>query len=98
MAVFDDMRIEGKLTVYDKGFDEDARSWGEYIARAGGSWSPRIANSEPLRTELEHFINSIRSGTPARSDGRSGLRVVSVLEQLQQSLDQHAAERKQKGG
>jgi len=98
MAVFDDMRIEGKLTVYDKGFDEDSRSWGEYIARAGGSWSPRIANSEPLRTELEHFINSIRSGTPARSDGRSGLRVVSVLEQLQQSLDQHAAERKQKGG
>ena len=98
MAVFDDMRIEGKLTVYDKGFDEDARSWGEYIARAGGSWSPRIANNEPLRTEMEHFINSIRSGTPARSDGRSGLRVVSVLEQLQQSLDQHAAERKQKGG
>ena len=35
MATFDDMQIEGKLTVYDKGFDEDVRSWGEYIARSG---------------------------------------------------------------
>lgn len=87
MAVFDDMRIEGKLTVYDKGFDEDARSWGEYIARAGGSWAPRIANTEPLRTELEHFVDAVATGSNPRSDGRSGLRVVSVLERLQASLD-----------
>lgn len=91
MAVFDDMRIEGKLTVYDKGFDEDSRSWGEYIARAGGSWAPRIANSEPLRTEVEHFIDAIANGTDPRSDGASGLRVVSVLERLQRSLDQTKA-------
>ncbi|MEI6447779.1 MAG: Gfo/Idh/MocA family oxidoreductase [Actinomycetes bacterium] len=87
MAVFDDMKIEGKLTVYDKGFDEDSRSWGEYIARAGESWAPRIANAEPLRTELEHFIESVATGRPARSDGASGLRVVSVLERLQDALD-----------
>lgn len=87
MAVFDDMRIEGKLTVYDKGFDEDSRSWGEYIARAGGSWSPRIPNSEPLRSELEHFVESARNGTTPRSDGASGLRVVTVLERLQRALD-----------
>lgn len=87
MAVFDDMRIEGKLTVYDKGFDEDSRSWGEYIARAGESWTPRIANAEPLRTELEHFVDAVAAGTPARSDGASGLRVVSVLERLQTALD-----------
>jgi predicted dehydrogenase len=87
MAVFDDMRIEGKLTVYDKGFDEDSRSWGEYIARAGGSWSPRIANTEPLRTEVEHFISCVRTGTTPLSNGESGRRVVSVLERLQRSLD-----------
>ncbi|HVR04491.1 MAG TPA: Gfo/Idh/MocA family oxidoreductase, partial [Solirubrobacteraceae bacterium] len=33
MATFDDMALEGKLTVYDKGFDEDARGYGEYITR-----------------------------------------------------------------
>ena len=87
MAAFDDMLIEGKLTVYDKGFDEDTRSWGEYIARSGDIFSPRIPNVEPLRLECEHFIESIRSGTTPRSDGQSGLRVVRVLERLQQSLE-----------
>ncbi|MHB8532446.1 MAG: Gfo/Idh/MocA family protein [Solirubrobacteraceae bacterium] len=91
MATFDDMLIEGKLTVYDKGFDEDSRSWGEYILRSGDTFSPRIPNLEPLRLECEHFVGCIRSGAAPRSDGLSGLRVVRVLEALQHSLDQSAA-------
>ncbi len=87
MATFDDMLVEGKLAVYDKGFDEDARSWGEYITRSGDVFSPRIANAEPLRLECEHFVQCVRSGDTPRSDGDSGLRVVRVLEQLQRSLD-----------
>jgi predicted dehydrogenase len=87
MATFDDMLIEGKLTVYDKGFDEDTSSWGEYIARSGDTFSPRIPNREPLRLECEHFIDCIRTGSSPRSDGASGLRVVRVLEALQRSLD-----------
>ena len=87
MATFDDMLIEGKLTIYDKGFDEDTRSWGEYIARAGDTFSPRIPNLEPLRIECEHFVQCVRTGETPRSDGNSGLRVVRVLEALQQSLD-----------
>jgi predicted dehydrogenase len=86
MATFDDMLIEGKLTVYDKGFDEDTRSWGEYIARSGDIFSPRIPNIEPLRVECEHFVECVRSGSTPRSDGVSGLRVVKVLEALQGSL------------
>ena len=65
MATFDDMLIEGKLTIYDKGFDEDTRSWGEYIARSGDIFSPRIPNLEPLRIECEHFIECIRTGADA---------------------------------
>jgi len=87
MATFDDMRTEGKLTVYDKGFDEDANSWGEYITRAGESFSPRLANAEPLRLECRHFIDCIREGKTPCSDGQSGLRVVRVLEALQRSLE-----------
>jgi predicted dehydrogenase len=90
MATFDDMALEGKLTVYDKGFDEDARSYGEYITRSGDIFSPRIPNVEPLRIECEHFIESIRRGERPRSDGASGVRVVRVLEQLQRSLDSTA--------
>jgi predicted dehydrogenase len=93
MATFDDMAVERKLTVYDKGFDEDARTYGEYITRSGGSFSPQIANVEPLRVECEHFVQSIRTGTAPRSDGASGLRVVRVLEGLQRSLDDARAGR-----
>ena len=87
MATFDDMAIEGKLALYDKGFDQDTSSWGEYIARSGDIYSPQISNREPLRLECEHFIECIRTGATPRSDGASGLRVVRVLESLQRSLD-----------
>jgi len=87
MATFDDMVVEGKLTLYDKGFDEDARSYGEYITRSGDIFSPHVPNGEPLRLECEHFAASIRDGTTPRSDGRSGLRVVRVLEALQGELE-----------
>ena len=87
MATFDDMELERKVTIYDKGFDQSAESYGEYITRAGDIYSPRISNREPLRIECEHFLEAIRSGEPPRSDGRSGLRVVRVLEALQARLD-----------
>jgi predicted dehydrogenase len=92
MATFDDMAIEGKLTIYDKGFDEDARSYGEYITRTGDIFCPRIPNVEPLRLECEHFVDCLRRGATPRSDGASGLRVVRVLEQLQRSLNSSPAE------
>jgi predicted dehydrogenase len=87
MATFDDMALEGKLMIYDKGFDEDARGYGEYITRSGDIFSPRIANDEPLRIECEHFVECVLAGRQPQSDGESGLRVVRVLEQLQRSLD-----------
>ena len=87
MATFDDMDIERKVTVYDKGFDETSGSYGEYITRAGDIWSPSIGNREPLRLECEHFVESVREGRTPRSDGASGLRVVRVLERLQDELE-----------
>ncbi len=75
MATFDDMEIERKLTIYDKGFDQDFSSYGEYIARSGDIWSPRIANDEPLRLEVAHFVACVREGREPRSGARSGLRV-----------------------
>jgi predicted dehydrogenase len=87
MATFDDMELEGKVTVYDKGFDQDFKSFGEYIARSGDIWSPRVPNDEPLAIECRHFAECVRTGTQPRSGPESGVRVVRVLEALQQSLD-----------
>ncbi|MGI8780148.1 MAG: Gfo/Idh/MocA family protein [Solirubrobacteraceae bacterium] len=87
MATFDDMDLERKVTVYDKGFDQSATSWGEYITRSGDIWSPSIPNREPLRLECEHFVACLRDGATPISDGESGLRVVRVLAALQERLD-----------
>jgi predicted dehydrogenase len=95
MATFDDMDAERKVTVYDKGFDEKADTYGEYITRSGDIWSPRVANDEPLRLECEHFLECVRERRTPISDGESGLRVVRVLEGLQASLD--ASRRDQDG-
>jgi predicted dehydrogenase len=87
MATFDDMALERKVTIYDKGFDRDFRNWGEYIARSGDIMSPQISNEEPLRIECRHFVECVRDGVEPRSGGVSGLRAVRVLEALQRSLD-----------
>lgn len=96
MATFDDMDLERKITVYDKGFDESSDSYGEYITRTGDIWSPRVPNAEPLRLEAQHFVDCIRERRAPVSDGRSGLRVVRVLEGLQRELE--ASRREVAGG
>ncbi len=88
MATFDDMELERKVTVYDKGFDQSFQSYGEYIARSGDIWSPRVSNEEPLRIECAHFVECVRSGREPRSGAESGVRVVRVLEALQRSLEE----------
>jgi predicted dehydrogenase len=88
MATFDDMEIERKVTVYDKGFDQSFSSYGEYIARSGDVWSPRVSNEEPLRIECRHFVDRVRDGGEPRSGASGGVRVVRVLEALQRSLEE----------
>ena len=57
MATFDDMALEGKITVYDKGFDEQAgRGCTASTSPGGDIWSPRLP-TRALRTEIEHFVD-----------------------------------------
>lgn len=88
MATFDDTDFERKITVYDKGFDEDYASYGEYVMRSGDIFSPRISNEEPLAIECRHFLERVRDGGEPRSGAGAGLAVVRVLEQLQRSLEE----------
>jgi len=87
MATLDDMALERKLTISDKGFDPAADTYGEYITRSGAVWSPAVSNQEPLRLECEHFVECLRTGAQPRTDGPAGLEVVRVLEALQASLE-----------
>ena len=91
MATLDDMALERKLTIYDKGFDPAADNYGEYITRSGAVVSPAVPNDEPLRLECRHFVDCLADGSRPRTDGIAGLQVVRVLEALQASLDSGGA-------
>jgi len=91
MAVFDDMDLERKVTVYDKGPEQRADSYGEWLTRTGDISSPRIPSEEPLRLECEHFLALVRGEGDRFEAARAGLAVVRALEQLQASLEREHA-------
>jgi predicted dehydrogenase len=86
MAEFDDMELERKVTVYDKGEEPPGETYGEWRTRTGDIFSPKIANDEPLRLECRRFLDLVDEGPDGRA-ARDGLVVVRALEQLQASLD-----------
>ncbi len=85
MAVFDDMELERKVTVYEKFSEEPSQTYGEWQTRTGDIFSPKIANDEPLRLEIGHFLRLVRGGSTG-VEARDGLVVVRTLERLQESL------------
>ena len=89
MLVFDDMEATEKIWIYDKGVGAptDAMSFGEDLTlRFGEITVPYIAMKEPLSLEVQHFLDCCMSGETQRSDGRDGLRVVRVLEAVDESM------------
>ena len=86
MAVFDDMELERKVTVYEKWPEQPSGTFGEWQTRTGDILSPKIPSDEPLRLELSHFLRLVRDGGTG-IEARDGLAVVRVLEQLQTSLE-----------
>jgi predicted dehydrogenase len=91
MAVFDDMELDRKLTIYDKGPVERAETYGEWMTRTGDIHSPKIPNHEPLRLECEHFLRLVAGEGDPLAAARDGVVVVRALEQLQASLEQTPA-------
>jgi predicted dehydrogenase len=87
MAVFDDMELDRKLTIYDKGPVERAETYGEWVTRTGDIYSPKIPNDEPLRLECEHFLRLVEGDGDPVAAARDGVAVVRALEQLQASLE-----------
>ena len=85
MAVFDDVVKEGKLKIYDKGIE-----WknGRPVIRQTAESTLFFPEMEPLREELLHFLDCIKTRKTPRTDGENGLRVLRVLDACQRSLGQ----------
>jgi len=89
MLVYDDISQNEKIKIFDKGVEAppyyDSYAEFHFSYRYGDIYTPRLNQYEPLRRECEHFIECIREGKTPRSDGYSGLRIVSILEAANKS-------------
>jgi len=85
MAVFDDMELDHKITVYDQAPEQPSDTYGEWRTRTGDTFSPQLSNAEPLKLECQHFVRLVQEGWDGR-EMRDGLEVVRTLEQLTESL------------
>jgi predicted dehydrogenase len=90
MLLYNDVETQEKIKIYDKGVDAppyyDTYADFQFSYRYGDIYSPRLDDYEPLKVQSEHFLDCIDNGLTPRSDGYSGLRVVSILEAASQSL------------
>ncbi|MFC7403032.1 Gfo/Idh/MocA family protein [Citricoccus sp. GCM10030269] len=94
--VWDDLNPQQRLSIFDRGVDlgrqeqvlgDAASRKGAAISyRLGDTWSPALSEFEPLGLMVSSFAGAIRTSRPAPTDGRSALRVLSVLEAASSSL------------
>jgi predicted dehydrogenase len=86
MAVFDDMELERKVTVYEKSPWKRAETYGEWQTRSGDIYIPKISTAEPLRLECTYFLDLVEGKHDRGRVARDGARVVRALEMLTESL------------
>jgi predicted dehydrogenase len=88
MVVYDDI-AENKVTIFDKGIDRMA-VLGKYMDfdkpnplnfnhRSGDVVVPEIAWEEPLKVEIQHFVDCILKKTPCLTGVDHAKQVVAIL-------------------
>lgn len=84
MVMYDDTDPYMKVKVFDTGVDfKEPMDYGEFqlTYRTGDVLAPKLDTREPLRIEMEHFIECVRTRKRPLTDGYAGLRVVRMLEE-----------------
>ena len=97
MAIYNDLERLEKIKVYDNGVEygngtsANGETYGDFQVsyRYGDMFSPRIVEVEPLKAELQSFVQCILENREPRTDGRSGLEVVRVIEAADISLTEN---------
>jgi predicted dehydrogenase len=97
--VWDDLNPVQRIALYDRGvdletadeLDADDRRQATISYRAGDMVAPALTEKEALQSMMNEFAECIRTGRTPLTDGRSGLRVLDVLEAASRSLEYHGA-------
>jgi predicted dehydrogenase len=90
MVSYNDLEADEKVKIYDKGVDftDDPLKIRDLRVgyRSGDVWVPKLAVTEALRVEAEHFVDCIVKGDIPRTGGEMGLRVVELVEAANASM------------
>jgi predicted dehydrogenase len=90
MIVYDDLAPLEKIRVFDMRVERPPHydTFGEfqYAYHYGDMYAPYIKQEEPLKTECQHFLDCIRTGTEPVSCGVRGTELVKILEASSESL------------
>jgi predicted dehydrogenase len=90
MIVYDDNEPLEKIKIYDKRVEApphyDTFAEFQYSYHYGDMIAPYIKQTEPLKVEMQHFLDCIATGKTPESSGRDGLRVIQILEASSRSL------------
>ncbi len=97
MLVYDDVSLDAKIQVYDKGINQlddfldspESFAQFQFQTRSGDLTIPTLQFGEPLQAECRHFIDCIKHNRQPLTDGLNGLRTVKVLEAAERSLKQN---------
>lgn len=100
MLTFDDMNLSEPVRLYDKEVTADRvpapfiDSFASFRSstRDGDILIPKVGVGEPLKLEVEHFLDCVLQGRPPATGARQGLAVVRVLEDIDRSLKCGGAE------
>lgn len=96
-VVWDDLNPAQRLAVYDRSVEtHDPRTLGADVRnqtrvsyRIGDMVAPALPEKEALRAMMSEFAAAIAEDRPPLTDGRSGLRVLALLEAASESLRAH---------
>lgn len=90
MVVWDELAPAGPIAIYDKGIvkEQEYDSFGQFqlLAREGDLTIPRVAPAEPLKVQNQAFLDCIKAGRIAFSDGPFSAGVVKALDAIDRSL------------
>src|ERR1700730_2812218 len=90
MIVYDDVEPTEKIKIYDKGITLNSSPEKAHQLRigyrAGDMWAPHLAAKEALETEVQHFVDYLRSWATPSANPRTGMQVVEILEAASRSV------------
>src|SRR6266853_4201008 len=90
MIVYDDLETNEKIRIYDVRVERPAHydtfADFHYSYHYGDSYIPQIKQEEPLKAEMQHFLDCIEKGARPLTSGREGLELVRILEAASTSL------------